>query len=273
MKLSTSLIAIATITLLSGCVVVMSSSYANFHTQKTLTLEVSQLSTLVIDAGSGSLEVRGQADIDEIRVIADIYTDKKYKNNYQLSLTDSKDKAYLTAKINNSSGFWQGRSPYIDVQVIVPQRMMLDINDSSGDLLLSNIHAHIELIDGSGGIDITHVIGNLTLNDGSGELNIAHIRGDVTIKDGSGDMQLDDIQGNVNINDGSGSIHAQNITGTAVLEDGSGDMMVRNVEGMVTIEDGSGDIDVQSVGGLKLLETGSGGLRVKSVKGYFEVDG
>jgi len=248
------LAAVATASLLSGCIVVATPSHADTHQRKQLTLDASSLSELDIDAGAGSLEVRGQSGLSEIRVTADIYTDSKYRDHYELSLTEAGDTANLVAKNKSTSGFWVGSSPRIDLVVHVPDEMTLDIDDGSGDMRVTGISASVNI------------------SDGSGDIEVEQLHGDLKIDDGSGEMELSDIRGNLTIDDGSGNIYAKNITGSAVFEDGSGDLTVKKVSGNVTVDDGSGDISVQDAGGLTILETGSGGLSVKGVEGNFEID-
>jgi hypothetical protein len=271
MKFITPIAAFASISLLSGCVIAINPAHAEFQQTKTLTLNSQALNKLKINTGAGSLIIRGKKELKQIEVTADIYTSGDNKNNYQLSLTNENNQARLTAKID-SSGFWQGNSPHIDIIILVPQTMMLDINDGSGNIKINNLNANIELTDGSGDVEIKAINGDLVVNDGSGELTIAKISGTVKVKDGSGDLQLKSIQGNVNINDGSGAIMAKNINGRLDIVDGSGDLTVKKVSQAVTIDDGSGDIDIKNVGSLKILEAGSGGLHIDKVSGNFSID-
>ena len=240
---------------LSACIVVASPSRADFHTQQTLSLDASQLASLTVEAGSGELIIQGKKGLTEIQVIADIYTDVNNKDDFEFSLTESSStKANLIAKINSNSGFWVGDSPHINVTVHVPVKMMLSIEDGSGEMKVSNINAPVDIKDGSGDIIVANINGNLNVNDGSGELSVENITGNVNIEDGSGEIYVKQISGNVNV------------------DDGSGDLTLRNVTGIVVINDGSGNIDVKSAGGLKIEEAGSGGLKVKGIEGGFEID-
>jgi len=246
-------LALATMSMLSGCIVVASPSSANFHQQKELTLSASSLKKLDIETGAGSLTVKGSEHANEISVTADIYTHSSSSENYEFELSDSGSTAFLIAK-NNKSSSWGGKSPRIDLVVTIPTRMMLEIND------------------GSGSIDVSDIIGSVDIDDGSGEIKLNDIIGNVSIKDGSGKITLTEIDGNLSIDDGSGSIYARGISGDANIEDGSGDLTVRNVKGTIIIDDGSGDINVEDAGGLKIIDSGSGGLKVNNVKGGFEID-
>ncbi len=272
MSLIKSLVVLSTVSFLSGCIVVASPSRADFHTQRQLTLSANDINELHIESGAGSLVIRGKEGLTEIQLSADIYTSSSNRNNFELELDKSGNKAYLVAKIPSSFGSWIGSSPHIDVIVDVPQHMLLDIDDGSGDIKISDINASVEINDGSGDLNISHINGSIDIDDGSGELVVNNIVGDISIVDGSGEMTLKNIKGSVEIDDGSGGIYAQNITGSADINDNSGDLVVRQVDGVVTITDGSGDIDVETTGGLKILEAGSGDLRVKDINGSLDID-
>ncbi len=272
MKLAQSLLFITTAILLSGCIVVASPSYANYHSQQELVIDAENLAKLNVEAGAGSLIISGSDKASTITVVADIYTEKGNADNYQFELTEAGTSALLIAKINSSSGFWQGDSPHIDIKVTMPSRLMLTVDDGSGSASISDIDGAVEIKDGSGDLTIKGIKGNLDINDGSGALYISEVIGNLQIVDGSGEMEISEIDGNVDIDDGSGSIYAKDISGNARIEDGSGDLKVRNVDGVITIDDGSGDIDVERAGGLNIIESGSGALRVKQVEGGFEIN-
>jgi hypothetical protein len=273
MNFTKSLLFITGASFLSGCIVVANPSHANLHRQQELVLDVAQLTALDVEAGAGSLVISGSDHASKITVVADIYTDKGNPDNYELTLTDAGDSAFLVAKINSSRGFWQGSSPHIDIKVTMPSRMMLKVVDGSGAANISNIESSVEIKDGSGELTIKSIKGSVDVMDGSGGLYVSEVVGSVTIVDGSGEMELKNIDGSIDVDDGSGSIVAKGISGSAFFEDGSGDLTIRKVDGMITIDDGSGDIDVEQAGGLKILDSGSGDLRVKKVIGGFEIEG
>ena len=272
MKIAQSLLLVTSATLLSGCIVVASPSHANYHTQQQLIINAQMLTALEVEAGAGSLVIAGADNVSEITVVADIYTEKRNADNYQLTLSESGKTAALVAKINSSGGFWQGDSPHIDIKVTMPSHLMLNVDDGSGDTNISNIDGAVAVKDGSGDLTIKGIKNKVEINDGSGGLYVSQVIGNVTIVDGSGEITISDVDGNLDIDDGSGSIVVKGISGSANFEDGSGDLTVRKVDGVITIDDGSGDIDVEQAGGLKIIESGSGGLRVRKVKGGFEID-
>ena len=237
---------------LSGCVIHVNGKTADVKMEKTLSVPSENLSILGIDAGAGSLEIIGVDNATEIQVEAKIVTTKE--KDFTLTLDTSGSTAYLVAEHNSHSGFWNGSSPSIDLVVTMPKSLLLDIEDGSGEIQISDVNNDIKIV------------------DGSGSTNINNIKGNVDIKDGSGSIVMAQIGGNVNIDDGSGSITIANVNGDLSIQDGSGGIDVLEVDGTVTIDDGSGDIDVNRAGGLKIVESGSGGLEVANVTGEVEID-
>jgi len=292
MNFTTSIIALFTLIILNGCVVIASPSYDHFNLTKELNLDAKSLNKLAVEAGAGSLSIKGQEGLTAIRVKAEIYTSSEDNDHYELTLNNSGSTAYLVAKYKGDSGLWSAdaHSPQIDLNVLVPPRMLLDIDDGSGDLVVKdmtskikikdgsgdmfvdNVNGDLTIDDGSGRIKVSEVVGRVKINDGSGEMTVSDIKGSIDIEDGSGEMTLSDIEGHIDIEDSSGSIRVININGNISLDDGSGDLTISHVSGMVTVSDGSGDIDVQDVGGLKIHETGSGGLRINNINGEFVIN-
>lgn len=271
MNLAQTLLLISSMTFLSGCIVVAKSSHASYHSQQTLAITAQKLNALDIKTGAGALVIEGDENATEIIVVADIYTKNSDLDNVEFTLTESGKSAYLVAKID-SNGFWHGESPHIDIKIILPSQLKLNIDDGSGAIEISNIDAQVEVNDGSGELTIKNVKNDLKINDGSGGIYISEVIGNLNIKDGSGEISINDLDGDLDIDDGSGSIFVNGVSGDANIKDGSGELTIRSVEGFVTIDDGSGSIDVEQAGGLKIINSGSGGMRVKKVKGGFEVD-
>ena len=149
---------------LSGCIVVAKPSYADWHQQKELSLSSHQLDALVVEAGAGKLNIKGQNGLDEITVIADIYTSKSAQQDYELTLEQRGSRAYLVAKNESTSGFWVGDSPKIDVVVHVPSQLRLDIDDGSGDIEVKNAGDLNVLESGSGELQISGIIGTTKID-------------------------------------------------------------------------------------------------------------
>ena len=246
--LSLSALAIA----LSGCVINVNAQSANVRLEESLSIDASSLSKFDIEAGAGSLIITGDESATEIKVQADIRTTDD--RDYILELDSSGSKARLVAKHNSHMGYWKGSSPTIDLTITMPAGLMLDVDDGSGEIKISNINNELQL------------------DDGSGATRIENVKGDVRIDDGSGELYVKGVEGNLELNDGSGSLTVHKVTGDVDIEDGSGELTVRDVSGKVTIDDGSGGIDVSRAGSLKIIDSGSGGLSIGDIEGEVDID-
>ena len=246
--LSLSILAVA----LSGCVINVQAQRANVSLEEVLSLDASSLSSFDIEAGAGSLTIKGVDNASKIEVEADIITTKD--KDYVLYLKRSGKEAKLVAKHNSHSGYWKGSSPQINLTITMPKNLMLDIDDGSGDIQINDINNAINLDDGSGSASLEDIKGDLYVEDGSGSLVIKNIEGDIKLDDGSGELSVSKVTGNVDI------------------EDGSGQLSVYDVSGKVTIDDGSGGIDVTRAGSLEIIDSGSGGLSISKIKGKVDID-
>lgn len=232
------------------------------QSRETLTLAAAGVQSLRIECGAGSLTVQGEDKLDQIEVnavlvvngIAESELPGFKKEHVTLTLEKSGDRAVLTASIESDFSlatlFGDVRNARIDLDVRLPRRLALAVDDGSGDC------------------EIRDCDGGLKLEDGSGDTRLANIKGTVNIEDGSGDLHLSDIGGNVEIEDGSGDIMLRACGGDVSISDGSGQTELRDIRGSIWIDDGSGDIVIDGAEkDVTIDEAGSGAVEIRNVKG------
>jgi len=232
------------------------------QSRETLTLPAADCNSLNIECGAGDLKVRGVDGLAQIeviavlnvKVIANSELPEFRKEHVILKLKKINNEAALTARIE--SGFWVetlfdgGREASIDLDVRLPRRLALQVNDGSGDSDIRDVDGGVDLEDGSGDIVMASIKGTVKIDDGSGEMKLANLKGRVEIKDGSGDIELKAAGGDVSVEDGSGEIELYNISGSVTIDDGSGDIVIDGVEKDVTIDEaGSGEVKIRNVKG------------------------
>ena len=246
-----------------ACLILLFSLASAFaaESRETMTLSSSGCTALSIESGAGDLKVQGEEGRERIDVIAvirvrgmgDAELREFKKENIILKLEKIGSKAVLIARIDEKFSLeklFGNQNAYIDLEVIMPSRLDLVVEDGSGDT------------------DIRSLAGRLDLEDGSGDATLEGISGPVAIEDGSGDLFLAGLQGNVEIEDGSGDIDLKNAGGDVFIEDGSGEIFVKGVKGSLKIDDGSGDIEIDGVEkDVNIEEAGSGDLEILNVKG------
>lgn len=221
------------------------AAFTDHEEKQDLSLDAEGVEALKVRAGAGSLGVTGvegasrivvvalirvpAADVDEARQIVD--------DHLILRLNRDGNAAELEGYFENAGSVW-GSSPEVSLEVRVPTRLSLDIEDSSGSLEVRNVRGEIELDDGSGSIRLTDVGGRLSVRDGSGSIEIEGAGGDVAIVDGSGSITVARVGGSLTIEDGSGSIAVSEVSGDLLVpEDGSGSLDFSKVAGRVVKAD------------------------------------
>ena len=206
---------------------------------------------------AGSLEIRGVEGLTEVRVKGTARaSDEDYLDEIKLRVERSGNRVLVVAVIPQRRNTWNNNMHRgLDLVIEVPKGIALDVEDSSGELEISDVGT-LDLEDSSGDIELENITGAVRVDDSSGEMRISNVRGEVRVDDSSGDIMIRDITGRVIIDD-----------------DSSGDIDVTDVSGSVEItSDTSGDIDVRRVGGdFTVAHDGSGSIRHSGVKGEVSV--
>lgn len=240
-RISSRIAIIAGMLALAAC----TTSQPTLQETRNLELDVPAGSRFVIDAGSGSLELRGEAGRSMIEVEAEIWQ-VEANDDYTLTLeTDGDGVVRMVSRHGSGIGAGADR---IDLSIVVPESLEVRVDD------------------GSGSVRVSDLIGNVEIEDGSGSIAVARVGGDLTVDDGSGSFRAEDISGSLSIQDDSGSITIDGIDGDVTIDDGSGSITVRNVGGVVSVSDGSGSINVDGAGDFDLRDDGSGSVNVDNIR-------
>jgi hypothetical protein len=218
-----------------------SAEFNGYTESRNLQLSAEGISVLELDTGAGSLIIRGVDNAQNIQVNAvirvaeeDDEAARKYvASTVELTLVKNRDVATLDAGFDRK--FWGGNpDSSIDVEVLVPNGIALEIDDGSGSIEIRDVNAGIWVDDGSGSI-VVHSVGSISIDDGSGSIDIHTVAGDVSIDDDSGGITVEQVGGSVIIDDGSGSIDVSDVEhDLTIVASGSGSLSVENVRGSVT---------------------------------------
>lgn len=212
-----------------------------------LELEAGAVERLQIETGAGPLEVTGLPDTDRIRVRAEIrFPDADAEEaaeiiaeRLRLTLEQGIAGAELVAEFNQTG--WRaflGESPGMSLDVRVPERFSLEVEDGSGSIAIRDVRGDIDVDDGSGSLVLTNVGGTVSIDDGSGSIAIEAAGGDVVIEDGSGSLSVRDVAGSLTVDDGSGGVTINGVEGDlTVLDAGSGSLRFDNIGGEVEVRD------------------------------------
>jgi len=225
---------------------------------RQLSLGADGIQMMIIDCGAGDCRIEGVEGRDTIEVKARIIVrgmstrkaEQFIEERVVLTLERNGSRAVLKSLFKPHTSFFSTGAKMIDLTILVPSRLDLDIADSSGDMDLKNIEGSVVIEDSSGDITVRNVRGNVDIDDSSGDIVMEAVGGSVVIDDGSGTIDLRDLGGRVNVDDSSGDITILKVVGDVTVSDSSGDIRIDGVEKDVIIKsDGSGDVDITNVKG------------------------
>lgn len=210
----------------------------------------SKVSDLEVDVGAGSLKVVG-ANINNIEIDATACSNnKKAISKLKVIAETSSDEARIKTEIPHSM-FSKSANSRIDLVLTVPRGLHLDIDDSSGSIVVKNV-ADLKIDDSSGSITVDTITGNVKIDDSSGSINVSKVSGTVELDDSSGGIQVENVGESVIVHsDSSGSISVANVNNDVlVVDDSSGSILVDSVKGDFTVlRDSSGGIEYNNVAG------------------------
>jgi len=193
---------------------------------------------VVIIGRAGFLHIEGRNDVGEIRATGRACAPIEHLLvGIRLSATRSGSTVTVEAMVPKQDGGLFESSPKLDFTVTLPAGIEIDVADTSGELIISNV-GNARVTDTSGSIDIRNVTGNLAVRDTSGSIDIADVSGNVHIpSDSSGSIQIMRVRGSVTIDDdGSGSVDVSDVGGDFTLRSkGSGSVDYRRIAGRVSI--------------------------------------
>ncbi|GMR17493.1 MAG: hypothetical protein BMS9Abin32_610 [Gammaproteobacteria bacterium] len=217
------------------------AAFNEYEEVRDLKLDAAKLGKLSIEAGAGSLEITGVAGLDAIVVTAIIQVPTASPDKAQqviesglvLTLQQDGDEAVLKGYFNG--GAWgRGDSPSVRLDVRVPARLGLDVDDGSGSIVINGVSGDIQIEDGSGSITMRAVGGSVGIEDGSGSISVTGVGADLRIRDGSGSITVRQVGGSVIVDDGSGSINVSDVERDLIIENaGSGGLNFSAIKGRV----------------------------------------
>ncbi len=279
--------------------------YKTFAAEVTLAADASRVQTINIETGAGQVILRPSRGSKMIVEAEIVVASKSLSSAYQtldehlnLSLSKEGKELFLESIFDYENdgrepfGFFGAPARKVNLVVYVPEKIGIDWNDRSGEIIVDGIKNDLVLRDASGGIKIKDMIGNIELIDHSGEVSLRDINqgtdenysidlidysggltlrnvvSETTIKDTSGGIDVDDLSGDLRIEDTSGEIDVNRVDGSLVIIDTSGSIEVTRLDGSVEVSDTSGGIYINQVSeDVIVRRDGSGGLTVRNVDG------
>jgi len=134
--------------------------------QRDLSLNANGSKNFFVDVGAGVLKIRG-GDVDEITVEGKIYSHKyddiddlqdDFKKLMVFSLEKNGSKIMLKAMAKKRMFSFTSADINIDLNITIPRSMNVEIDDGSGNLMVSDIDGKLEIDDGSGAMVLMSMV-------------------------------------------------------------------------------------------------------------------
>jgi hypothetical protein len=225
---------------LAFAVTIPAAAFAqDYDAPRNATVNASGATILRIDARAGNLRVTGRADLTEVRVRGTARASTRgLLEDIKLEAVRTGNEIHVRADIPDQRNNWRwNEQALLDLVLEVPTALPLDIDDTSGDIVVESIAAKVRIEDNSGDIR-TRETGDVWISDNSGGIDVRNVKGSVDIdEDSSGEIEVYDVSGSVHVGrDSSGSIDVSRVGGDFVVEsDGSGSIDYDGVKGKVDI--------------------------------------
>lgn len=147
----------------------------------------------------------------------------------------------------------------------VPKNTNLDIDNSSGSVLVSGVNSDEFLVEASSGsLEIENIKANAKIATSSGRIRLNNLEGNLNMESSSGSQKIENIDGNVQAEASSGRVLMENINGNVTVKTSSGSIQLDNISGAITAKASSGRINGNQVllKGNSYFKTSSGGIKV-----------
>lgn len=217
--------------------------------------------TLRVDVRCGAVRVRS-SDVEDASVTATIKAcakdeeaAKELLGRTHLSLDDGTGEVRLVGATKDEERLHFGSysTPTIDLEIVVPSSVKLDVTTGSGDIRA----------EGKGYADARLV-------SSYGAVSISGVRGNVEAKSSSGDVSVDDAKGSFcSLHSSYGAVSVTRVEADEILaETSSGNVKAADLKAArIALESGYGDIDMKQLDGLLVAKSASGSVRGRDLTG------
>jgi DUF4097 and DUF4098 domain-containing protein YvlB len=226
--------------------------------------------TISFDVQEGDLVIRGDPSATEVRMVISIDRYWLFKLGEEGILKrlvkvsgEGTPELKIVTYIEPS---WRnyGRAEYpIDFEVVMPAGVVLQVRDTSGKIVISNMNSAVEVNDGSGTLAVRRDKGPLNIDKESGDMRVEEVSGTTTVSSRSGQLQFLRL-GELNVTASDGNLDVTD-AGSVRLVNKGGNIRVSAVKGSVNIDDDSGEVQVSQVGGDVTIHDTSGQIRASNV--------
>lgn len=139
------------------------------------------------------------------------------------------------------------------------------VMNSTGPVYLENITGRLDASNSFGPIEAVMVIGDMELANSYAPISVERCAGFLTISN-SGPVSIGTLKGNANVRSSNGEMEIYQVTGNLNASNSFGALQIENVTGDVTAENSNADLEINAVGGRLRASNKFAGTQVADVK-------
>jgi len=124
--------------------------------------------------------------------------------------------------------FWK-KFPKVDVLMLIPDGLELNISSGAGDITGNDLTAKIKVATGAGDIDLNDIKGSLKIATGAGDVELRRFEGSLSAATGAGDLVANGSFSEFSISTGAGDVRLMvdnPISANSSISTGAGDIQV-----------------------------------------------
>ena len=207
-------------------------------------LDPTHVNTLILMTGPGKLTIEHDPSAEKITFSADVLANGKVLGR-ATALSSGASIAIDQFALGrprvrivdpgNKNGIDYEVNLTVRMPVLEKEPFSLDIQDSSGDIAISEFNGELSITSLYGGIEISDCGGSLDVSSGKGPCNVSGFEGPVKVRDGSGNCFINQITGDVEIWGRGGSLEVRYISGAVTVIDARNGVTVQSIEGNLNL--------------------------------------
>ena len=148
-----------------------------------------------------------------------------------------------------------------------PKDMLINIENVSGNVTVSDVGREIKVKTSSGRITVRDISCDAVLSSVSGSISAEFVNGNLEARSSSGSIKTTDIKGTANIAAVSGSLRILNVLNDVKASTSSGSLFVSHVYSNVSGKTVSGKVELKNIKGNIQLQSSSGRISITDVVG------
>ncbi|MDG2083733.1 MAG: hypothetical protein P8K66_02080 [Planctomycetota bacterium] len=233
----------------------------------SVSLDTSNLETLILMCGSGPLLVERDSNTQTISFTAEVVSKasgldraRELASAVSIAIDDTAEGRYRVRLIEPQLVGLETCDVKMTVTLPVDENLDfdLDIQDSDGSIVVDGFRGNLSITSIKGSIEVLQSKGKVDISSGDGTCEVVGLEGSLKIRDGNQNCNVSEITGDVEIWGREGSLEVRYITGNVFLIDGRDGAVIQSIEGDVTLYGfDPSRCDVEGVSGSVIYKTGA----------------